>query len=149
MNTRILLCAATLLSAACYRPQSAQTPVQSFNEGVAKIQGNTWKIEPPSTTVVNLAYQDGHFAGSSGCNRYDATMQPKDNSGGVAIATTLSTHRACVPAVMNSERLFLSRLQAVTKMQVTDQSLLFTYDRGPDKGTIEFVPDHSLFRNYP
>jgi heat shock protein HslJ len=154
MNTRILPCAAALctaafLSAACSHKAVVQTPVSSFNVGVSKIFGTNWRIEPPATTVVNLAYQDGHFVGSSGCNLYDATMQPKDNNGGVSIAMTLSTHRTCVPAVMDAERLFLSRLQAVTTMHVTNQDIFFTYDRGPDKGTIDFVPNHSLYRNYP
>ncbi len=145
MNARIFLGAALLLTAACYRPQTAQSPVQPFNESIAKVTGRTWVIEPPSTTSITLAYQDGHFIGSAGCNRYAATTQPRDNGGGISIAPTLSTRRACVPAVMDYEHQFLNRLGAVTSMRVTDHEVYLTYQRGPDFGTLEFIPYYPKF----
>jgi heat shock protein HslJ len=150
MNTRILLCAAAFLSAACsHQSASLQPPVQNFNQSFDKIVGKTWKIEPPGVTVVTLRYENGHFVGSSGCNLWAGTVAPRDNSGGVSIMPALSTKRACVPAVMDHEREFLSRLESVTSMHATDHELRFAWERGPNFGTIEFVPDYSLYMNYP
>jgi heat shock protein HslJ len=146
----LCLCAVTLFSAACsHQSASVPAPVQNFNQSFDKIYGKTWKIEPPGATVITLRYQDGHFIGSSGCNLWSGNVAPRDNSGGVSIMPALSTRRACVPAVMDSEHEFLNRLQAVTTMHATDHELRFTYQRGPDFGTIEFVPDYSLYMNYP
>jgi len=120
--------------------------VQTFNQSFAKIFGKTWVIEPPSTTKISLAYDNGHFVGSSGCNLYAATVAPKDNSGATSITPTLTTRRACVPPVMDSERQFLNRLAAVTSMHVTDHNELYlNYERGPDHGTLEFAPEYMHF----
>jgi heat shock protein HslJ len=146
MKPRILFCAAVLFSAACsHQSASLQPPVQSFNESVTKVVGRTWVIEPPTTTHISLTYQDGHFVGSSGCNLYASTVAPRDNSGGVTITPTLTTRRACVPPVMDSERQFLNRLASVTSMHVTNHELYMTYERGPDHGTLEFAPEYMKF----
>lgn len=153
MFPRILLMAAAVLSTACYKQTaSLPTPAQQFGIDLARIGSGTWAIDPPSTTFVTLHYRDGRFEGSSGCNLYVGTVQQRGTTGAIAVNPELSTHRACVPAVMRSEKLFLDRLRTVTSMQVTRWDITLAYDRGADKGNLVFSPYQpplfSIYRDY-
>jgi heat shock protein HslJ len=77
-----------------------------------------WGMNEPVVAgpEITLAYEDGRFVGSSGCNRYFAAVSAGDTPGEIRIGTAGGTMMACPDDVMEVETRYLTRLGATRKM---------------------------------
>jgi heat shock protein HslJ len=86
--------------------------------------GRQGVVSPLLGTDLDLSFLgDGRIGGSSGCNRYNATIQVEGSK--VTISAPLSTRRLCsAPAgVMEQERQFLAALTSVATLRREGQRL--------------------------
>ncbi|WP_438863980.1 META domain-containing protein [Neptunicella sp.] len=110
----------------------ASDPVTQDNADVTSLTG-TWRVEDINQTGVTdyamLTMQfseQGRVSGSTGCNRYNASLQT--DNGNFVVANTISTRRACVPAIANQEQRFLAALNEAATYQLKQQTWLIIYD---------------------
>lgn len=82
----------------------------------------------PSAPEVTLAYQDGRFAGRSGCNRYSAPVRTGDMPGDVVVGPAGTTKMACPGPAMAVEMRFLKQLAGVTKFGFMAGRLMLSYE---------------------
>ena len=98
----------------------------------------TWKTDEPApaSPAVTLKYENGKFAGRSGCNRYSSTVSEGPASGSLKVGPTISTRMACPEPAMAIENRFLKQLEAVTKFELPSDQLALTYELD---GTVEVM----------
>ena len=90
----------------------------------------SWAEQQPvaAGTKITLTYQDGKFAGSSGCNRY--FVEVKDGERGEAITVSAqigATRMACEEPVMAEEQRFLGLLAKVNRFWFRPGRLALDY----------------------
>lgn len=81
----------------------------------------------PSSPVVTLRFDNGKFAGRSGCNRYSSPVTVARQLGALKIGPTISTRMACPGPAMEIESRFIKQLEAVTKFKVVSGQLSLIY----------------------
>ena len=71
-----------------------------------------WGVNDPAPAEpeVTLTYQDGRFAGTSGCNRYVGSAQAGERPGDLAVGPTAGTRMACPEPQSAVEARFLTQL---------------------------------------
>ncbi len=94
----------------------------------------------PAAPEVTLAYQDGRFAGGSGCNRYTAAAKAGDQPGDLSVGPAAGTRMACPEHESAVETRFLTQLGAARKFGFLLGRLALTYQR-PDGGVGTMVFD--------
>jgi heat shock protein HslJ len=87
-----------------------------------------WNEAAPAAPEVTLAYQDGRFTGSSGCNRYFASVKTGDMPGDVTVGPAGATKMACPEPAMAVEMRFLKQLAGVTKFGFMTGRLMLSYE---------------------
>ena len=108
------------------------TPTRRLS--VAELEGVQWTLrrfgssdpyggEPPITIV----FDGDRVAGSSGCNRYFATIAEGDVPGGISVGQAGGTMMACPDEVMKVERRYLGALAAVSDYGFMLGDLVLTY----------------------
>lgn len=90
----------------------------------------SWKSDEPApaSPAVTLKFENGKFAGRSGCNQYSSTVTEGPASGSIKVGPTISTRMACPEPVMAIENRFLKQLEAVTKFDLSSGQLALTYE---------------------
>src|SRR5690606_2443266 len=127
MSCRVAMLRLILLCAACAGP-AAEAPALST------LEGSQWSLQAwaqddpaPADPLATLTYEEGRFAGRSGCNSYTGTVAPGDEPGEIAIGPVISTRMACPEMQMEVETRYLTALQAATKYNVSDGELSLVY----------------------
>jgi heat shock protein HslJ len=89
---------------------------------IEKLVGAEWVLanldinKPlPTGPRVTLIFNGGRISGSSGCNRYFASVSEGDIPGDLMVTRVGSTRMACPAADMELENSYLSALESVTK----------------------------------
>lgn len=77
-----------------------------------------WDLNEPAApeTPVTISWQAGRLAGSTGCNRFSATVNSGELPGDVTIGPAISTRMACPPPAMEVEQRFLQALEGTRKI---------------------------------
>ncbi len=98
-------------------------PLVTGRLGPDMLAGSVWILtqwnrdEPaPDAPDVTLTYEDGSFAGSSGCNRYFAAVTEGDTPGAVRLGPIGGTMMACPEEVMAVETRYLTLLGSVERL---------------------------------
>lgn len=90
----------------------------------------TWGEYVDAEPEVTLRYENGRFAGRSGCNQYSATAEDlaSDLPGDITVGPALGTRMACPDAEMAVERRFLKQLEAVSRMGFAAGRLVLSFE---------------------
>jgi heat shock protein HslJ len=92
-----------------------------------------------SEPVVTLAYDAGHFAGTSGCNRYLAGVNGGDAPGALSVGPLAGTRMACPEQESSVESRFLEQLGSARTFGFMLGRLAISYTRGDgSRGTMLF-----------
>jgi heat shock protein HslJ len=100
-----------------------------------------WDLDEPAPAgiEVTLTYQQGAFAGRSGCNRYTAAAAAGDVSGTVMVSPAAGTLRACPEPQSAVEARFLKQLGGVRTFGFLLGRLAVSCEReGGGRGTMLF-----------
>lgn len=79
------------------------------------------------TVPVTLAFTQGQFAGSAGCNRYFAKVEEKSTPGEISIGPVGATRKMCSPEEMKTEDRFLGVLPLVRSYRFWNSKLALVY----------------------
>ena len=100
---------------------------------VSDLQGVTWVLEeisfgePVKTEpAITFRIDKAQIIGSAGCNSYFAAYS-SDGPGQLKVSPPGATRKACAPAIMEQETLYLNALQAVTSYSFFAANLALTY----------------------
>jgi len=110
-----------VLGAGCSAGPSGEEPA---------LDGTSWKLtswaEPdplPDSASITAEFADGRVAGTSGVNRYSASVT-SGTDGSFAIDAPISTKMAGPEDAMAAESAYLRRLQAATSYRVDGDTLV-------------------------
>jgi heat shock protein HslJ len=109
-----------------------ESGIESQRLSVATLLGSEWVLdrwsrdELAGNSEISLAFVDNGIAGSSGCNRYNASTVDGEAPGEVSIGPAAVTRMACPEAQMAVESRFLQALSKVNKMGFLKRQLLLT-----------------------
>jgi heat shock protein HslJ len=109
-----------------------ESGIESQRLSVATLLGSEWVLdrwsrdEVAENTDISLAFVDNGIAGSSGCNRYNASITDGEAPGEVSIGPAAGTRMACPEKQMAVESRFLQALSKVNKMSFLKRQLLLT-----------------------
>jgi heat shock protein HslJ len=92
------------------------------------LRGWTRDETAPMQPQVTLAYRDGRFAGSAGCNSYTAPVRTGEAPGDIAVGPAIATRRMCREPEMQVEERYLRQLEGVTKFGFMLGHLALSYD---------------------
>jgi heat shock protein HslJ len=93
----------------------------------------------PAEPEVTLTYQDGRFAGTSGCNRYFGSAKAGEMPGDLAVGPTAGTRMACPEPQSAVEARFLKQLGGAQKFGFLLGQLAVSYQtEGGVWGTMLF-----------
>ena len=91
-----------------------------------------WRVEDIDqggvidNSMVTIEFvENNRIAGSTGCNRYNASLATDD---GFVVSKASSTRRACPPAISDQEQRFLAALNNAVSYQIEDATWLIIYD---------------------
>lgn len=87
-----------------------------------------WNEAAPAAPEITLAYEDGRFTGSNGCNRYFASVKAGDMPGDVTVGPAGATKMACETPAMDAEMRFMKQLAGVTKFGFSAGRLMLSYE---------------------
>lgn len=93
-----------------------------------------WNEPAPAEPEVTLTVVDSRLAGSSGCNRYSATVEAAESPGDVSIGPVAGTRMACPEQAASVEQRFLSQLERVITYGFVLGKLGLTYQN--DDGSL-------------
>lgn len=112
---------------------------------IGDIEGRTWRLSSmssndsiPTDVEITAVFGDGRVAGSSGCNRYSASLVSADPHS-LEIGATAGTRMACPPAVMDVEQRYLFLLGQSIQFGFRFGDLALTYSDGQTDGVLLFV----------
>lgn len=99
-----------------------------------------WDMDEPAPAEpeVTLAYQDGRFTGTSGCNRYNAAAKPGEQPGDLSVGPSAGTMRACPDPQAAVETRFLRQLSGAVKYGFHLGRLAVTYGKDGGVGVMLF-----------
>lgn len=118
-----------------------EEPAETLEEAVVRTldalgDGEWWLLEfaegepAPEEPAITLAYVEGRFAGSSGCNRYFAAVTPGNDDLAIEVGPAGGTMMMCPEPVMEAEQRFLGCLAGVTSYRLDGDSLYLAYAEG-------------------
>ena len=87
---------------------------------------------------MTLAYADGQFTGSSGCNRFFTSVSEGDSPGSLSVGPVGATRMACPDETMAVETRFLEQLSSVKKYGLVATQLALFYQRDGHSGVMLF-----------
>jgi len=100
-----------------------------------------WDIDEPAEVepAVTLAYGDGHFTGTSGCNRYTANAVAGTTPGDVSVGLMAGTRMACPEPQSSVETRFVEQLSGARTFGFRLGRLAMSYTRADGvRGTMLF-----------
>jgi len=92
---------------------------------VIEVDGMATTVTPPADLAFETAQR---IAGSSGCNRYVAELNPSPTT--VRMGSVAGTRMVCEPRVMEQERRFINALEFTTTQVVDGDSMRFMNQTG-------------------
>lgn len=99
---------------------------------MALLSGGEWIVDYAGGTDiapdlgVTMLFAPDRISGGSGCNRYSGGLMLRDR--GLSVAGVALTRRACAPARMDVESLFLRQLAAISGFTLSDDGRLHLTD---------------------
>lgn len=81
----------------------------------------------PAGVKATLKLDGDRISGSTGCNRYFASLRPGDRPGKMNVSGAGSTRMACPSALMNFETVYLEALDKVSHFGFMNGQLAFTW----------------------
>jgi len=109
------------------------------------IAGTIWRLShwnvaetAPAEPAITLAYADGQFVGSSGCNRYFASVKAGNRPGNLEVGPTGTTRIICPENFMALEKRFLKQLNGVSKIGFMAGELALSYTADGKLGSMRF-----------
>ena len=127
--------------------RETQTASQPGRLTLETIAGTDWVLRTwtlndaaPATPEVTLAFKDGKFAGTAGCNRYFAGVKPGNMPGDVSVGAAGATRMMCPPEQMAVEGRFLKQLAGVKKFGFMAGQLALSYEADGVRGVMLFDP---------
>ncbi|MDZ4731863.1 MAG: META domain-containing protein [Xanthomonadales bacterium] len=105
---------------------------ESQRFAVARLASSEWVLdrwsrdELAENTAVSLSFSENGIAGSSGCNRYNASISDGESPGEVSVGPVAGTRMACPEEPMAVEARYLQALSAVNKLSFIKGQLLLT-----------------------
>jgi heat shock protein HslJ len=104
--------------------------------GLEALAGSEWVLREwdlaeaaPAEPAITLAYEEGRFVGSSGCNRYSAAAGPGAKPGDVGIQQSAGTLQACPEPQSTAEARYLKLLPSATRFGFLLGQLSLTYPK--------------------
>lgn len=89
-----------------------------------------WDEEAPGEPEVTLQYEEGRFAGSSGCNRYFASVtETGEAPGEIEVGPVAGTRMACPDPAGAVEMRFLRQLEGARTMGFQEGRLRLVYEK--------------------
>ncbi|MDH4067071.1 MAG: META domain-containing protein, partial [Acidobacteriota bacterium] len=120
-------------------------PTTTGRLSIETIAGAEWVLrawdldEPaPAAPEVTLMVDGDRLSGSSGCNRYNATVKAGEAPGELSIGPMMSTRMACPEPEMAVETRFGRQMGAVRKMQFVVGRLVLTFEKNGSFGAMAF-----------
>lgn len=111
------------------------------------IAGTEWVLRSwtladpaPAEPQVTMAFKDGKFAGTAGCNRYFAGVKPGEMPGDATVGLAGATRMMCPPGQMAVEDRFLKQLAGVKKFGFMVGQLALSYETDGVWGAMLFDP---------
>lgn len=141
MPCRVTMISLVLLCAACASPNVEPPTLASLDETQWLLRAWDNGDPAPDEPLVTLTYNEGRFAGRSGCNSYTGAVAAGDLPGDIVISPIAGTRMACPAPQMEVETRYLTSLQAVSKFSILDGNLTLTYqDKAGQQRTLLFAP---------
>ena len=104
--------------------------------GLDTLAGSEWVLHSwdlseaaAGEPAITLAYDGGHFVGSSGCNRYSAGVNPGARPGDVAVEPIAGTLASCPDPQGTAETRYLKLLASATRFSFLMGELSLAYPR--------------------
>lgn len=114
---------------------------------LALLAGVEWLLDAlapeaplPEGVEITLRLEGEHLVGSSGCNRYSASIEDGDSAGSVRVGPALGTRRACAGAAGEIEPRYLDALAQVESFAFDGGRLLLRSRREDRGGALSFSP---------
>ncbi|MBW2269814.1 MAG: META domain-containing protein [Deltaproteobacteria bacterium] len=114
---------------------------------VALIADVEWQLDEftpdaslPAGVEVTLSVKADRVGGSSGCNRYGASIADGEGPGSIRIGPTMGTRRACRGDATEVERRFLEALSHVERFGFVAGRLTLSWSHEDRYGTLIFSP---------
>ncbi len=117
---------------------------------LADLGGETWRLthfsrgEPaPGDPPITLVLDEGRLSGSTGCNRYLASIEGGASPGALEVTAIDSSKRACPEAERAFEGRYLEALEGVVKFGFSVERLALTSRGNGTIRTLLFTPEPS------
>lgn len=108
------------------------TVTTSLNDTQWQVHSIDGEAVVKNSTVLLQFPEEGRIAGTSGCNRFFATVTIEGNA--IAVGKAGATQMACPKPLMQQERQFLQALSAVTQINIaTDDELIISDAQGKER----------------
>jgi heat shock protein HslJ len=100
----------------------------------------SWDLDKPAGTQpeVTLRFEEGRFAGSSGCNHYFATVAQGSSPGDLSVGPVGATRMACQEPAMEVETRYLGLLEGAKKFGFRAGRLALTCEKDGASGVLLF-----------
>ncbi len=112
------------------------------------LEGPVWRLTlldrnhpVPKGTTVTVAFAGGTISGTSGCNRYSASVQSTDASEQMRVGPIAATRMACPDPIGTFESRFFAALEGAQSFGFVVGKLAVTYRADDRIGTMVFVSD--------
>ena len=113
---------------------------------IQDLEGPTWQMthldreKPiPSGATVTAKFAGGTISGTSGCNRYSASVEGSGESEGIRIGPIAGTRMACPEPMASLESQVLAALAGVQKFSFSVGKLILTYQVENRLGSMIFI----------
>jgi len=120
--------------------------IDQGRQTIEDLAGVAWRLDEfrpggpvPEDVEVTLIFGDGRVAGSSGCNRYTASITTGEQAGSLAIAGPIAgTRMACPPPQDDVETRYLKALESTTGYSFLLGRLAVTWQTEDATGNLIF-----------
>jgi heat shock protein HslJ len=112
---------------------------------LATLEGREWVLRKLSSTEaapaepeITLAIDGDRLSGSSGCNRFNGTVETGETATSLTVGPLMSTRMACAPEVMDLEQRATAALQGAQSWGFRLGHLVIHYQEGDSFGSLFF-----------
>ena len=97
-----------------------------------------WQDPAPAEPEITLVYEEGRLAGTSGCNRYFASVESGEMAGDLVLGQAGGTRMACPEEIMALEDHYLEQLGEVTSFGFLAGKLGLSWNTDDGSGVMLF-----------
>ena len=112
---------------------------------LATLEGREWVLRKLSSTgaapaepEVTMSIDGDRLSGSSGCNRYNGTIETGETATSLVVGPLMSTRMACPPDLMDLEQRVTAALQGAQSWSFHLGLLVLNYQEGDTFGSLFF-----------